>query len=100
MAGDIDSETLKALASYTGTVQQCPPGVARRRIKRRTPMKGRMVQHADEQRGNYYRCQICRMWHINGFNYKRNEKLIEKEIKQHIEPSTWVWNTPPEEPQS
>jgi hypothetical protein len=92
-----DDEMRKALANYAGTVQQCPPGAASTYIKKR--MRRRKVLH-DEQRGNYYRCEVCHMWHRDGFAYERDGKLITQKVNgttRLVEPPPWVWSTPPEE---
>jgi hypothetical protein len=95
MSGGIDHDMLKALASFTGPVKQCPLGAATKKIKRRTTRSIAARRFNMERHGEFYRCEVCTMWHRNGFNYKRDEKLIDEEISRGIEPSTWVWRTPP-----
>jgi hypothetical protein len=101
VSGVIDDDLLKALARFTGPVRQCPPGAASRRIKRRTmrSIAARETRIVSEQRGGFYRCEVCHQWHKVGFDYKRDGEMIETVIdgiKQLAEPpKQWVWYTLP-----
>jgi hypothetical protein len=48
----------------------------------------------------FYRCDICHMYHRVGFEAKRDAALIVKEINgtmRLVEPPTFVWREEPTE---